>query len=58
MFEVITVVVVLGIFSAFAVGAHFAEKTVTAKAQAKREAAKARVAEKPKAAEKATKKSK
>jgi len=46
MFEIITVVVVLAIFSAFAIAANQAEKTVNAKAQAKQEAAKSKVVEK------------
>jgi Tfp pilus assembly protein PilE len=38
MFEIITVVIVLGIFSLFALGAYKAEKVVAEKARLQREA--------------------
>jgi hypothetical protein len=40
MFQIITVIIVLGIFSLFAYGAHKAEKIVAEKARLQREAQK------------------
>ena len=40
MFQIITVIIVLGIFSLFAFGAHKAEKIVAEKAKLQREAQK------------------